>query len=1032
MKLGSFFIAIKTAESYVIRDESNKSYDIQPVKECISKIGNICVAQRVTGYTKQETTTIDEKMVSLKDKAAEPNFDIGPLAGYMLTKDKDYLTLAVQGSDINGLSNPAVNYLAAQKAASGDLAMSLAMSKDPLLPIMKELTQDGTMAVTTAKNNNLVANPMGVATATYLAAAGDPYAAYALSGSTIPAAGIAAGSKNPLYYALGGNSGMAAGYALLADANNAGGDFDKWTAYAVSGDPAVLHAGISKDAAVRNRDYSAYLGGNPVLSYAQTGNPLAGAIRSNVEVNKSNNPLMNMYAAKQGVQAATALTGNGNVAYAAEKYTADPTYDVTKTVLAESLGNPLLTQALIKDPNLVLSQVAESADPETQRLIGAMTGDPSMALAVSGDAGAVHAAQTADPAKAALAMASGNAGLAYVMTKDPALMALTSNDPQVKQLGAAMTGNPTIAKVIGGPGAALAAETADPIRSMMVQQLDSPIAAYQLTKDPRTLFVNDKYNKLEHDINAPLIAAMTGNTLLTAAATGNMMASYYAGKKNPMKAMVLNGSGNPAIAFAGAMTDGATRDAAMIDASIAGGNTDMAAASLMNGNPKFALGLTGDMHAYQYADNSATAIPNEDVLLASQSNNPLLTLGLTGNKLLAAITDPEAKANPVLVGANSKTDAMQTFVATGDATAANLADATAAIDPLTNIASADQIKLINKGILAGQIGDPLATYALTKNKDLMAIQSAASGDANANTIAYLTNDQAATFALTGDAKAAYLAKDAPIDFKRFYAAESGDPAIAWAVTKDATLAALTAGPENVSNDLGLTYLVSKEASPLHAYALTGGNPATLIAGEQTKDADKLLTLSAAATGDPTLAYGLTQNAQLAAVTSDKFKAEQKPHSTVGAYLAISDPDLAYSLTGNSNHLIQKQFISSPVNPNGNLIAFAAGRNAPQLTASQLASSAFLTPELSYLLYGNPLVHSVDAATQKQLGLASALGNPAAAYMIDPNKSTAGLNNVIASQSSNPLASAAALQTNNPVLQYGETQHPYIFYKALLN
>jgi len=687
---------------------------------------------------------------------------------------------------------------------------------------------------------------------------------------------------------------------------------------------------------------------------------------------------------------------------------------------------------LIKDPNLVLSQVAESADPETQRLIGAMTGDPSMALAVSGDAGAVHAAQTADPAKAALAMASGNAGLAYVMTKDPALMALTSNDPQVKQLGAAMTGNPTIAKVIGGPGAALAAETADPIRSMMVQQLDSPIAAYQLTKDPRTLFVNDKYNKLEHDINAPLIAAMTGNTLLTAAATGNMMASYYAGKKNPMKAMVLNGSGNPAIAFAGAMTDGATRDAAMIDASIAGGNTDMAAASLMNGNPKFALGLTGDMHAYQYADNSATAIPNEDVLLASQSNNPLLTLGLTGNKLLAAITDPEAKANPVLVGANSKTDAMQTFVATGDATAANLADATAAIDPLTNIANADQIKLINKGILAGQIGDPLATYALTKNKDLMAIQSAASGDANANTIAYLTNDQAATFALTGDAKAAYLAKDAPIDFKRFYAAESGDPAIAWAVTKDATLAALTAGPENVSNDLGLTYLVSKEASPLHAYALTGGNPATLIAGEQTKDADKLLTLSAAATGDPTLAYGLTQNAQLAAVTSDKFKAEQKPHSTVGAYLAISDPDLAYSLTGNSNHLIQKQFISSPVNPNGNLIAFAAGRNAPQLTASQLASSAFLTPELSYLLYGNPLVHSVDAATQKQLGLASALGNPAAAYMIDPNKSTAGLNNVIASQSSNPLASAAALQTNNPVLQYGETQHPYIFYKALLN
>merc|ERR1711953_140793 len=375
---------------------------------------------------------------------------------------------------------------------------------------------------------------------------------------------------------------------------------------------------------------------------------------------------------------------------------------------------------------------------------------------------------------------------------------------------------------------------------------------------------------------------------------------------------------------------------------------------------------------------------------------------------------------------------METFVATGDAAAANLAEAIKTVDPLTNVATATEVEAINKGILAAQFADPLATYALTKNKDLMAIQATAIGDANANTIAYLTNDQAKTFALTGDAKAAYLAKDAPIDFKRFYAAETGDPAITWAVTKDATLAALTAGPENVSNDLGLTYLVSKDASPLHAYALTGGNPATLIAGDQAQDGDKLLTLSAAATGNPTLAYGLTQNAQLAAVTSDKFKAEQKPHSTTSAVLAMQYPDLAYSLSGNSNYLIQNQFVASPAHPNGALIAFAAGQNAPQLTAAQLASSAFLTPEQSYALYGNPLVHSVDSATQKQLGLASALGNPTAAYMIDPNKSTAGINNMIASQSSNPLASAAALQTNNPVLQYGVTQHPYILYNSLLN
>merc|ERR1711953_64786 len=294
------------------------------------------------------------------------------------------------------------------------------------------------------------------------------------------------------------------------------------------------------------------------------------------------------------------------------------------------------------------------------------------------------------------------------------------------------------------------------------------------------------------------------------------------------------------------------------------------------------------------------------------------------------------------------------------------------------------------------------------------------------TVAFLTNDQASTFALTGDAKAAYLAKDTPIDFKKFYAAQSGDPAIAYAVSKDATLAALTAGPENVSNDLGLTYLVSKQAEPLHAYALTGGNPATLIAGDQTADSDKLLTLSAAATGNPTLAYGLTQNAQLAAITSDKFKAEQKPHSTAGAYLAVNNPDLAYTLTGNSNYMIQNMFASNPG------VALAAGQNAPQLTAPQLASSAFLTPQQSYALYGNPLVYNVDSATQKQLGLASALGNPTTAYMIDPNKSTAGLNNVISSQSSNPLAAAAAISTNNPVLQYGVTQHPYFLYNSLLN
>jgi len=495
--------------------------------------------------------------------------------------------------------------------------------------------------------------------------------------------------------------------------------------------------------------------------------------------------------------------------------------------------------------------------------------------------------------------------------------------------------------------------------------------------------------------------------------------------------MVLNGSGNPTVAFAGAMADGATRSAAMIDASIAGGNTDMAAASLMKNNPNFVLGLTGNPHAAMLANDGKDAPKDEDVLLASQSNNPALTLGLTDSKILAAMTDPEAKANPALVGAHPETSAMETFIATGDAGAANMAKAVKTLNPL-GVADATQIKELNKGILAAQVADPLATYAVTKNKDLMAIQAVANGDADPNTIAYLTNDQASTFALTGDAKAAYLAKDKPIDFKKFYAAQSGDPALAYAISKDSTLAALTAGPENVSNDLGLTYLVSKDAKPHHAFALTGGNPATLIAGAQTADADKLLTLSAAATGNPTLAYGLTQNAQLAAVTSDKFKAEQKPHSTAGAVLAQSNPELAYTLTGNSNYMIQNMFEAKPSNPNGNLIALAAGQNAPQLTAPQLASSAFLTPQQSFALYGNPLVYSVDSATQKQLGLASALGSPTAAYMVDPNKSTAGLNNVLASQSPNPLAAAAAIKTNNPVLQYGVTQHPYFLYNSLLN
>ena len=65
------------------------------------------------------------------------SLEINPLIGYMLTKDKDYLTLGVQGSDINGLSSPAVNYLAAQKAQDGNLAMSLAMSKSKNLPFFQ-------------------------------------------------------------------------------------------------------------------------------------------------------------------------------------------------------------------------------------------------------------------------------------------------------------------------------------------------------------------------------------------------------------------------------------------------------------------------------------------------------------------------------------------------------------------------------------------------------------------------------------------------------------------------------------------------------------------------------------------------------------------------------------------------------------------------------------------------------------------------------------------------------------------------------
>ena len=63
---------------------------------------------------------------------------------------------------------------------------------------------------------------------------------------------------------------------------------------------------------------------------------------------------------------------------------------------------------------------------------------------------------------------------------------------------------------------------------------------------------------------------------------------------------------------------------------------------------------------------------------------------------------------------------METFVATGDVAAANLAEATKNLNPLTHQATDANKKEINKAILTAQVADPLATYAITKNKNLMA------------------------------------------------------------------------------------------------------------------------------------------------------------------------------------------------------------------------------------------------------------------------------------------------------------------------
>ena len=185
--------------------------------------------------------------------------DMNPLVGYALTKDKQYIDLAMAGADFD-TSNPAIQYLAAKDMKTNPLR-SYALTKDPNMYLAEDIVKDPTLAIHAAQNSDagpvtgqdLIMNKV-------LNKGNDPAMMLALTGNPVLAHAQKTGNKLPLYSTIGGNPELGEAYVAATIK-------DPLEIYSVTGNRKAMYAAKTKDPTL---SVTAQEMNNPTFAYVSS------------------------------------------------------------------------------------------------------------------------------------------------------------------------------------------------------------------------------------------------------------------------------------------------------------------------------------------------------------------------------------------------------------------------------------------------------------------------------------------------------------------------------------------------------------------------------------------------------------------------------------------------------------------------------------------------------------------------------------------------------------------------------------------
>ena len=496
------------------------------------------------------------------------------------------------------------------------------------------------------------------------------------------------------------------------------------------------------------------------------------------------NPAMSWLAAKQGdANLAYALTGDAATAYAATLP------EATRTIAALAPGivgdNPIMTHLLTKDPVMTL-EAAKHARPGSAGVsyLAAMTKDPAMAMAMTGNPETAYASQTAKPGLTDMAIQSGNPMLSYFATKDKLAMAMASDDPLLTNYAAASTKDPTLAyAVTGNVGSMYAAQQANPGKAAMFQAMGNPMMTYFATKDP--------------------MMAMT-----TQGANGDPVSTYM-------------------------LTQGLqTQDPVLTMLSAQGGQATDGAQPLNLGDPMTTYVLTQDpvltMMSQQLQGGQAPLPANSAInYIAANSKDPMMSLALTNNPVVYLAS--QAKDPTMALAATQMGNPMATYMLTKDPVLTMMSQqqgqqAQPAAQPANpmNTLLVSQMNNVDPAIAYGVTGDPnMIMHGQWNNQNLALATAMGTGTDPASTnptmdliAAQTITDPTMSYALTGNPLIAHaVASGNGKDIAGLIAGQSMNPMMTYMITKDPKLTYLSTQPNPL-----LSYTTLQHSPALAAVA----------------------------------------------------------------------------------------------------------------------------------------------------------------------------------------------------------------------